>query len=546
MAWQSGTAANHLDLCDQLATFLSTSPDLLGGRVTSVTVTAGGSGYTSAPTVAFAAPPAGGTQALGTAVLTSGAVTGVTITDPGSGYTSAPAVTFSGGTGTGAAATSAVGPVLNQQWTVERNSAYPNPFPWPGRLAYSQDSSGYVPASGYGTTGPDAPPANVPRTYAKMRYSGTLVVPTTGDYQFSVIAVEQCEVRIDGVLVFGVYANNVSNTFLSSFTMTGLAAGNHTIQVDHFNRTDGWTMMSLGWKKPGDSAFSIIPSGNYSGMTCSWGYADFNETTSTGFQAVMADKEYAFKGPGLSQADTIYAVLRTSSDYTGDKYNVKAMFTIGEQSGQPTDNWPGALTYRPHMTLWNQSMKYWFIANGRRFIVIAKVSTIYANMYGGFYLPYGLPTEIPYPICIGANARYNTRWSASATDTHSFWNQIGNDSNGNYSSMILRRPSSTLCTFQTSVYGATDYRSNYSGRTFPYYNNPGYRTSSDNNYGLIPIALYDGAEGGNLWGELDDVYHVSGFQNASENIITINSQDYLVVQGSSYTGINDYAAIALR
>ncbi len=69
----------------------------IGGIVTSTTITAGGAGYTSAPTVAFGAPPAGGTQATGTAVITSGAVTSITINNAGAGYTAAPAITLTGG-----------------------------------------------------------------------------------------------------------------------------------------------------------------------------------------------------------------------------------------------------------------------------------------------------------------------------------------------------------------------------------------------------------------------------------------------------------------
>lgn len=64
---------------------------------------AGGSGYTSAPTVTFSG--GGGSGAAGTAVITNGRVTGITITSPGSSYTSAPTIAFSGGGGTGAAAT---------------------------------------------------------------------------------------------------------------------------------------------------------------------------------------------------------------------------------------------------------------------------------------------------------------------------------------------------------------------------------------------------------------------------------------------------------
>jgi fibronectin-binding autotransporter adhesin len=75
--------------------------DLRGGYETSVSVTAGGSGYTSAPTVTISG--GGGTGATATATVASGAVTAITITNPGSGYTSAPTIAF-GGPGTGATA----------------------------------------------------------------------------------------------------------------------------------------------------------------------------------------------------------------------------------------------------------------------------------------------------------------------------------------------------------------------------------------------------------------------------------------------------------
>ena len=73
--------------------------------VNNVTVTDGGSGYTSAPTVIFDDPPIGGTTATGIAVLTGDAVSSVTITNRGSGYISNPEITFTGGGGADAAAT---------------------------------------------------------------------------------------------------------------------------------------------------------------------------------------------------------------------------------------------------------------------------------------------------------------------------------------------------------------------------------------------------------------------------------------------------------
>ena len=73
------------------------------GSLGVVTVTAGGTGYNSAPAVALTG--GGGSGATAIATVTGGAVTGVTITNKGAGYTSAPTLAFSGGAGTGATAT---------------------------------------------------------------------------------------------------------------------------------------------------------------------------------------------------------------------------------------------------------------------------------------------------------------------------------------------------------------------------------------------------------------------------------------------------------
>jgi hypothetical protein len=83
------------------------------GYVYSVTVTAGGTGYSSAPTVGFTG--GGGTLAAATATVADGAVTAVTVTVNGSSYTSAPTVTFTGGGGSGATATATlVGLTVNK------------------------------------------------------------------------------------------------------------------------------------------------------------------------------------------------------------------------------------------------------------------------------------------------------------------------------------------------------------------------------------------------------------------------------------------------
>ena len=79
---------------------------LSSGSVGGVSITAAGSGYTSA-TAAFSGG-GGGSGAAGTVIISTGVVTGTTSLVGGSGYTTAPTVTFSGGGGSGATATATV------------------------------------------------------------------------------------------------------------------------------------------------------------------------------------------------------------------------------------------------------------------------------------------------------------------------------------------------------------------------------------------------------------------------------------------------------
>lgn len=77
----------------------------VNGEIDSITVTDGGTGYTSAPTVIVNGD---GTGAVAEATISSGEVSSVTITSPGEGYSFA-FVTFTGGGGSGAEASVSLG-----------------------------------------------------------------------------------------------------------------------------------------------------------------------------------------------------------------------------------------------------------------------------------------------------------------------------------------------------------------------------------------------------------------------------------------------------
>lgn len=420
-----------------------------------------------------------------------------------------------------------------QNWSILRNSDLPHSVDGPNYFAFC-DYAGY-----YTAICPYSWPANIPSRYVKIKSVGKLNVPTSGTYGISLRADDQAEFRIDGKLVAAKYSPDLSsNTFENTATID-LSAGLHDIDV-RIIAADGPNGISLGWKKPGDSAFSIIPPTNFSGVTSTYGSADYFGPSPNDFAAQMATREVCLRGPGLAQADQIYVNLRTLSSNQGDLYNILARYATGFDDTKRIDAQPGNTGKDVAMLLWNQSIKYWFIANGRRFIVIAKVSTTYASLYGGFILPYGLPSEIPYPIAVGASSAANTRWSDQTENHSSFWNPAGY-SQSDVTSLYLRRTDGGVDAFKNIQYTGDPL-----SWTYPYRYRVEYRTSPGDSYALEPVVLYSSSNGGNVWGELDGAFAISGFNNASENTQVVNGKTYLVVQSGYRTRANDYAAILLE
>ena len=68
------------------------------GSVGIVTITSGGSGYTTTPNVAITTAPSGGTDATVEAVMVGGTISAIRISNAGSGYTSAPTITVGAAT----------------------------------------------------------------------------------------------------------------------------------------------------------------------------------------------------------------------------------------------------------------------------------------------------------------------------------------------------------------------------------------------------------------------------------------------------------------
>jgi hypothetical protein len=268
----------------------------------------------------------------------------------------------------------------------------------------------------------------------------------------------------------------------------------------------------------------------------------------------VAGTEMIWKGPGNGGLDAIYVGAKIFSNLGADYYNWRLGGFTAFNSGLAFESQAGYLggvgqaVPSPVLNLWNHSIPYWFVANGRRVIVIAKVSTVYVMAYLGFMSTYPSPGAFPYPLVVGGSMAWqaepaansvNWRWSYTGNEIDNFPFGYGSTMSQDYQSPLrLRVPSGTWRGFDRSSGEATF------GQIWPYANSmTDWRTNLDGNYTLLPVVLHDAVP--NIYGEFDGVLAITGFSNAAENTITIGSSIYLIVQNVSKTTKIDYCAIKL-
>ena len=262
-------------------------------------------------------------------------------------------------------------------------------------------------------------------------------------------------------------------------------------------------------------------------------------------------EELIVRGVG-SGSDYIYVGLKAYSDSVSDSYGLFLNGYTGFNSSLDFYSQPGTMQVSNGLIALPLSgsgtIAYWFIANSRRFIVIAKVGTRYHQAYLGFGIPYGTPTQWPYPLFIGGTAAVRTtgtdvgkavKGTTSGTAIHSFWKPINsidglNGLSANAGNLAIKTPDGAYRRPYMSVSGTSsaacsgtwpyveDLRASYGG----YLN---MRTSLDGtNYTVNPLFIIEGSPS-NVWGEFDGIRHITGYNLNPESTVTVNSVTWLCI-----------------
>ncbi len=242
------------------------------------------------------------------------------------------------------------------------------------------------------------------------------------------------------------------------------------------------------------------------------------------YDTVPENRELILRGEGLSGSEEIFVGFRTYHSVAADYYNLCAAAFTGYVPGNTFATQPGARL--SGVPAHNQRIDYWLTVNGQRIALAMKVGTpVYESAYVGKILPYARPSQYPYPVaCIGMlSGAAATRFSDTA---HSMGYK------GNTAAMALRFNSGAWLQTHCWPWG----NAALAGGTSQIRDTAG-------NYPLMPIVLNDNSA--NVYGELDGIHQVSGFNNTVESTFTVGGKTYVVIQDVSRTGFIDYYAMRL-
>ncbi len=268
--------------------------------------------------------------------------------------------------------------------------------------------------------------------------------------------------------------------------------------------------------------------------------------------------EFSFQAPGAGSNREVYVNIRSVVDVSLEHYSLEIRLATGYSNSAAFNGQPGTST-SVYLNLTKTSQDYWFYANDRRAIIIAKqTSSAYMSAHMGLLLPFALPSE--YPKALYLSASYST------IDTHDNNPDPVNSANrsiadpGKDSSYILPRSGTTWVPVENHDTGSSayDYDTSPEAIVWPHrsvasrgsdiewaWNWSGLKRMRPNLNGEMPIfpCTIFSVTNREALGVIEGVFAVPGSDKSAEQVITISAQNFRVFPGGTRTGNQDYFAV---
>lgn len=291
-----------------------------------------------------------------------------------------------------------------------------------------------------------------------------------------------------------------------------------------------------------------------------------NGWTQLRYVSVGSDQELIVNSAGLSGTEDIYLGFKTYQSVDSDYYNILVGVFTGYVSGNTFETQPGAQL--SGVPCHNNAVTYFMTANAQRIVGCFKVGTpVYTHFYNGKMFPYSRPGEFPSPLVCGgcfdgAEARRFSDLEYQMPYYGYYVDETGTSGfDENASKLWLREQNGTWTKQFHYPWSNGQYRTNALQGSIPL-------RPAGNNYQPQPVVMYRyDATTGNVWGELDGVTAISGFNNNVENvlqqggtfvnqtgmtvlqavdaIIAAGGRAHIILQDVNRTGFNNFIALEM-
>lgn len=259
------------------------------------------------------------------------------------------------------------------------------------------------------------------------------------------------------------------------------------------------------------------------------------------------------RGPGAGPDRQSFINIQSRNNPGAGAYGWAIRASTDFDIGEP---WGGQESESPEVffNTWENSIPYWFYANDRRFIVVAKVSSSYVSCYAGMYLPFALPSEHAFPLYVGGNypvlaahdeSDARNRFIADPGDGAAYyrprlndtWQKLANHFESTSATSIAGGDDPVLWPFRTSRADSTDSENDWS--------QDGLSDLRPNVAGELPMwqcHIIDPQQQG-MPGALDAVFATGGFGRSSEQTMTSGGRTFRLFQNINRSTERDFMAI---
>ena len=282
--------------------------------------------------------------------------------------------------------------------------------------------------------------------------------------------------------------------------------------------------------------------------------------TKTGTWPVLdADTaEFSFQAPGSGANQEVYLNIRSVVDVSLEHYSLEIRLATGYGKALDFNGQPGS-SASVFLNLDKTAMTYWFYANDRRAIIVAKqTSGAYMSAYMGLMLPFALPAEYPKALYLAA--------SYPNIDTHDNNPSALNTRNrsiadpGQGTAYMLPRSVSTWVSVENHTTGTTDvkFTSTPDAMTWPHRSLAARSTDADwawewsglermrpnlnGEMPIFPVHVFDTVNR-EFGGVLEGVFSIPGSDKSAELALSIGAQNFRCFPGGSRTSNHDYFAV---